>query len=203
MAMLLAVCAFNLLELDLTISLCLSQEYMTREAKRNGELAVFDSVTMDSFMKVAHLARSSAHTVFTSHYHGTKLLARWKKSAYQQCHISGAYCRHFCPTASFFSYARHVLHIQNIFDAMLGMMVGSSLKAYVLPETSVLAAMLSHFVSNKLCLSVTETKVTGTPTSITTNCMFLQELEGLLKALRFTGIRFYHPISCFRLTTFS
>ena len=124
--MLLAVCAFNLLELDLIISLCLSQECMTRETKRHGELAVFDSVTMDSFMKAAHLARSSTHTVFTSHYHGPKLLARWEKLAYQQCHITRAYCRIFCPTASFFSYARHVLHIQNIFDAILGMMVGGS-----------------------------------------------------------------------------
>ena len=100
---------------------------------RNAGLAVFDSVTMDPFMKAAHLTRSFAHNVFTPSYHEIKFLAKWENSAYPQCHIFGACCKHLCSTASFFIYARHVLHIQKIFDDMLENGGRSSLKSICAP----------------------------------------------------------------------
>lgn len=69
--------------------------FLPRATDRNARLAMFVSVTMGPFMKATRLARSFAHTAFTSSYHGTELLAKRGSSAYQQCQILCAYCRLF------------------------------------------------------------------------------------------------------------
>ena len=50
----------------------------------------------------------------------------------------------------------------------------SFFKAYVLPETSVVAVVLSRCVSNKLCLLLSEVDLTGNPRLIIIDCMFPQ-----------------------------